>query len=63
MGIAGRINGEVERTSSRGSEVVRNSRMRQTLSVRVKVNFPLTTTQTDGNSILQLLDEVILGEE
>ena len=63
MGIAGRMNGEVEKTNSRGTGIVRSSGMRQTLSVGVKVNFPFTITQTDGNSILQLLDEVIFGEE
>ena len=63
MGIAGRMNGEVEKTNSRVTGIVRSSGMRQTLSVGVKVNFPFTITQTDGNSILQLLDEVIFGEE
>ena len=42
---------------------VRSNGMRQTVSVGVKVNFPFTITQTDGNSILQWLDEVIFGKE
>ena len=63
MGIAGKISGEIEKTNSRGTGFVRSNGMRQTVSVGVKVNFPFTITQTDGNSILQWLDEVIFGKE
>ena len=62
-GIAGKISGEIEKTNSRGTGFVRSNGMRQTVSVGVKVNFPFTITQTDGNSILQWLDEVIFGKE
>ena len=63
MGIAGKISGEIEKTNSRGTGFVRSNGMRQTVSIGVKVNFPFTITQTDGNSILQWLDEVIFGKE
>lgn len=61
MGVGGKITGEVERRNSSEIGIVGSKGMRHNLSIGLKINFPFTLTQQDGNSILQWLDDVIFG--
>lgn len=62
IGVDGKMKNEIERFKPRETATVCTNGMRHTFSIGLKINFPFTVTEQDGNSIGQWLEELIFGD-